>query len=141
MHHAIPLINRRTGSVIPDQYSLEGWLKHTYYILHKHGIKKEGEGALGVTAHGLRHEFLQKIIEEVTGLPAPVKFWVAGESPVGQCDPELYQLARQTIVLAAGHFDARKANAYAGSATAKAAHIKQRLERLQGQLWMTHRSE
>ncbi|MCA3168793.1 MAG: integrase domain-containing protein [Burkholderiales bacterium] len=141
MHHAIPLINRRTGSVIPDQYSLEGWLKHTYYILHKHGIKKEGEGALGVTAHGLRHEFLQKIIEEVTGLPAPVKFWVAGESPVGQYDPELYQLARQTIVLAAGHFDARKANAYAGSATAKAARIKQRLERLQGQLWMTHGSE
>ncbi len=134
MHHAIPLINRRTGSVIPDQYTLEGWLKHTYYILHKHGIKKEGEGALGVTAHGLRHEFLQKIIEEVTGLPAPVKYWVAGESPVGQYDPELYQLARQAIVLAAGHFDARKANAYAGSATAKAARIKQRLERLEGQL-------
>lgn len=38
-------------------------------VLRQHGIRKDG---LGVTPHGLRHQFGTDLFQELTGLPAPV---------------------------------------------------------------------
>ena len=54
--------NRSTGSTIPDGYTKTQWKDHFYTVLKRHGVTKAG---LGVTCHGLRHQFLQQMFESV----------------------------------------------------------------------------
>jgi hypothetical protein len=100
---AARLANPRTGSMIPEPWSLKKWYRHFYHVLQKEGITR---GGLGVTVHGLRHAYLQRMYEQVTGVPAPIKR--ADHRP----DPELHQRAMQQLVEAAGHSLAAKATAY-----------------------------
>jgi len=93
-------------SMIPRTYTLEGWRNHFYYILKKCGVRKDtANGGLGITSHGLRHEFLNQLFEHITGMPSPVKGGAG-------YDPENYMLALQIIVERAGHSDKFKAGAY-----------------------------
>jgi integrase len=96
---AARLANPRTGSMIPDPWSLKKWYCRFYDVLQKEGIT---HGARGVTVHGLRRAYLQRMNEQVTGAPAPIK----------RPDPQLYQAAMQRLVEAAGHSLAAKAPAY-----------------------------
>lgn len=89
--------------MIPEPWSLKKWYRHFYHVLQKEGITRSG---LGVTVHGLRHAYLQRMYEQVTGVPAPIK--LADHRP----DPELHQRAMQQLVEAAGHGLAAKATAY-----------------------------
>nr|WP_235028798.1 integrase domain-containing protein [Caballeronia choica] len=100
---AARLSNPRTGSMIPDPWSLKKWYRHFYHVLQKEGITRS---AKGITVHGLRHAYLQRMYEAVTGVPAPIKR--ADHRP----DPELHQAAMQRLVEAAGHSLAAKATAY-----------------------------
>jgi integrase len=100
---AARLANPRTGSMIPEPWSLKKWYRHFYHVLQKEGISRAG---LGVTVHGLRHAYLQRMYEQITGVPAPIKR--ADHRP----DPELHQKAMQQLVEAAGHSLAGKATAY-----------------------------
>lgn len=100
---AARLANPRTGSMIPEPWSLKRWYRHFYHVLQKEGITR---GGLGVTVHGLRHAYLQKMYEDITGVPAPIKL------PDHRPDPELHQRAMQQLVEAAGHSLAAKATAY-----------------------------
>jgi hypothetical protein len=100
---AARLANPRTGSMIPEPWSLKKWYRHFYHVLQKEGITR---GGLGVTVHGLRHAYLQRMYEQITGVPAPIKR--ADHRP----DPELHQRAMQQLVEAAGHSLAAKATAY-----------------------------
>ena len=100
---AARLSNPRTGSMIPDPWSLKKWYRHFYHVLQKHGITRS---AAGVTVHGLRHAYLQNMYEKITGVPAPIK------RPDHRPDPQLHQLAMQRLVEAAGHSLAAKATAY-----------------------------
>src|ERR1700712_450191 len=88
------------GSMIPEPWSLKRWYRHFYHVLQKEGITR---GRLGVTVHGLRHAYLQKMYEDITGVPAPIKL------PDHRPDPELHQRAMQQLVEAAGHSLAAKA--------------------------------
>jgi hypothetical protein len=89
--------------MIPEPWSLKKWYRHFYHVLQKEGITR---GGLGVTVHGLRHAYLQRMYEQITGVPAPIKR--ADYRP----DPELHQRAMQQLVEAAGHSLAGKATAY-----------------------------
>jgi integrase len=100
---AARLSNPRTGSMIPDPWPLKKWYRHFYHVLQQEGITR---GAKGVTVHGLRHAYLQRMYEQVTGVPAPIK------RPDHRPDPELHQAAMQRLVEAAGHSLAAKATAY-----------------------------
>ena len=100
---AARLANPRTGSMIPEPWSLKKWYRHFYHVLQKEGITR---GGLGVTVHGLRHAYLQRMYEQITGVPAPIKR--ADHRP----DPELHQRAMQQLVEAAGRSLAAKATAY-----------------------------
>jgi integrase len=98
--------NRSTGSTIPDGYTKTQWKDHFYTVLKRHGVTKSG---LGVTCHGLRHQFLQQMFERYTGVPAPIK----GSDQ--RADPALHREAMQAVVEAAGHSKEQKAGAYLSS--------------------------
>ena len=103
---AARLSNPRTGSMIPEPWTLKKWYRHFYDVLQSQGVARK---TLGVTVHGLRHAYLQRMYEQVTGVPAPIK------RPDHRPNPELHQLAMERIVTAAGHGLATKASAYISS--------------------------
>lgn len=83
---------------------------HFYYICKKFGITR---AALGVTAHGLRHQYLQQRYSSLTGLPAPVHNLVPARTyrELEQCEKD----ARQSISEEAGHFRPDISSAYISS--------------------------
>ncbi len=99
--------NHKSGTTIPVEYSLEEWRARYYYILRKYGVTKK---ELGVTGHGLRHEFLNILYERKTGVKSPVK---GGEKP----SQNILQDTLKDIAEAAGHSRVSKATAYVGSHT------------------------
>ncbi|RZT29113.1 integrase domain-containing protein [Cupriavidus agavae] len=90
-------------SLIPATYTQKQWRRRFYTVLEKHGITK---GGVGVTAHGLRHQFLQQMYQRHSGQLAAVK----GGGRV--MDVEAHRAAMLRVVEAAGHSRAAKANAY-----------------------------
>lgn len=103
LEEAARLSNPMTGSTIPADRTLKQWGDRYKTVLRKHRVNKNG---LGVTSHGLRHQYLQELYEKVSGAPAPVK--LAGTRP----DPALHEEAMSRVVAAAGHSRVTKANAY-----------------------------
>lgn len=103
LEEAAALSNGLTGSTVPADRTLSQWRDWYYYVLEKHGITKKG---IGITSHGLRHEYLQSLYEDTTGVPAPIKR--SGERP----DSQLHDEAMRRVVEAAGHSRRTKAGAY-----------------------------
>ncbi|KVS70139.1 integrase domain-containing protein [Burkholderia cepacia] len=103
LEEAARLSNGVSGSTIPAGRTLKQWRDWYYYVLAKHGVTKSG---IGVTSHGLRHEYLQSLYEQVAEVPAPIK-----GSPA-RPDPAAHEAAKRRVVEAAGHSRPSKANAY-----------------------------
>ncbi|BFG80932.1 integrase domain-containing protein [Paraburkholderia terrae] len=103
LEEAASLSNGLTGSTVPADRTLRQWRDWYYYVLEKHGVTKRG---LGITSHGLRHEYLQTLYEDTTGVPAAIKR--AGARP----DPQLHEEAMRRVVEAAGHSRLNKSGAY-----------------------------
>ncbi|AKM45346.1 Fis family transcriptional regulator [Burkholderia contaminans] len=103
LEEAARLSNGVTGSTIPAGRTLKQWRDWYYYVLAKHGLTKSG---IGVTSHGLRHEYLQTLYEDIAEVPAPIK----GSS--ARPDPTSHEDAKRRVVEAAGHSRVSKANAY-----------------------------
>jgi len=103
LEEAARLSNPYSGSTIPHGRTKAQWRDYYYAVIGKHGITKKG---LGVTSHGLRHQYLQQMYERLTGVAAPIKR--TGE----RVDRTTHQAAIQQVVEAAGHSRATKANAY-----------------------------
>ena len=87
--------------------SLKQAVKKMANIMAKFGITKKD---LGVTLHGLRHERMHDIHEEVTGQPCAVRGGIREN-----VDPDLELKARHKMTMEAGHAWLGIANAYAGS--------------------------
>lgn len=75
------------------------------YIMAKFGITRK---VLGVTSHGLRHQYLNDRYEEISGKPSPVR----GGSEVNK---ELDEMARYRVSEEAGHSRINITSAYFGS--------------------------
>jgi integrase len=103
LDEAARLTNGLTGSTVPADRTLSQWRDWYYYVLGKHGVTKRG---MGITSHGLRHEYLQTLYKGTTGVEAPIKR--AGERP----DPQLHEDAMRRVVEAAGHSRLSKSSAY-----------------------------
>lgn len=98
-------------SMIPVRYELDQWGSRYYTIVRSHGLQRDdSDGALGVTSHGLRHQYLHSLYKRLTGHDAPIKGAVT-------IDVETHRVALKTLVEHAGHSDVRKAAAYLGSPT------------------------
>ena len=56
-------------SLIPKTYTLKQWLRHVYYVLEACGISRQH----GIVAHGGRHDYANRLFEELTGEPSAVR--------------------------------------------------------------------
>ncbi|TPQ30664.1 integrase domain-containing protein [Cupriavidus pinatubonensis] len=110
LEEAAALVDPSSGSTTPASYSINAWRSRYYDVLRKYGIYKKG---LGVTSHGLRHQWLQEYYKTLTGVDAPVK---GGKAP----DLEAHRQAIQAVVEAAGHSKASKTGAYLSTFSAMA---------------------
>jgi integrase len=86
--------------------SLKQSLKRFDNVMQKAGITKR---QLGVTAHGLRHQFAHEFHVELTGVQAPIR---GGDVCV---DPHVLKVALQEIARQLGHNRPQISRAYVGS--------------------------
>jgi integrase len=103
LQEALPYANSRSGSTTPGEYSLERWKNHYYYVLRKHGITKDD---LGITSHGLRHQWVQEFYKVLTGYEAPIKGGNARPSK------DVHIAAMKAAIEAVGHSRVSKTGAY-----------------------------
>lgn len=99
------LSNDKTGSTIPSHKSLDQWINYYKSVMKKFGITKD---ELGVTSHGLRHQFLNDLYEVLTGVPSAAR---GGEMP----PIDLHKLAQLEVSKMAGHNRPGISNAYISS--------------------------
>lgn len=109
------------GSLGNPQKDLKQNIDRFSYVMKKLGITKEG---MGVTAHGLRHQRLNDLFEEIAGVPSPVRQMTAAGGPVPSIadgidkgdDPARWKQAQQIVSNVAGHGRLSISSAYTGSA-------------------------
>ena len=94
------------------------------YVIRKYGVTKSG---MGVTIHGLRHEYLNDMYFELTGTPSPVRS--AGLQV--EINALEHALASEIISHQAGHARKSITSAYIGSASAVRKGKAERLGRLE----------
>lgn len=97
------LLAQPNSSMVPQHYNFKQWKNHYYYICHQVGISRKD----GITSHGLRHERLNEIYQEITGNLSPVKGGTTA-------DEATHTIARQEIAEVAGHCRGVIAGAYIG---------------------------
>lgn len=107
LHRAKILITNKRNSLIPENYNFKQWKNHYYYVCHQHGISRKD----GITSHGLRHERLNEIYQNITGHVSPIK---KNGNSKSEAPSTLDQQARQEIAEIAGHCRSSIASAYIG---------------------------
>ena len=100
----------RRGSLIPKQYSLAQWRQHVSQVAAEFGLTKS---ALGATPHGLRHEYLCRRAEQISGLPRALR----REDPLTRREIIRDRVARQIVAIDAGHHDTYTTETYYGPRT------------------------
>jgi integrase len=117
------------GRLARKGYSLDANVKHFYYQMRKVGVTRKD---LGVTAHGLRHEYMTNKLEDETGLPAfntsCAKLHYTRE------EIERMKKAEEKVTSDAGHAREYSSRAYVGS---HAMMQKERRERVEEWIRMT----
>ena len=98
------VVDSRDAHMGDPRRDLKRNLRRLDYVLEKFGLTLRERGA---TAHGLRHEVLNDVYEDISGAPSPVR----GGGPVS---PERDRVARLAVSHLAGHARARAADAYLG---------------------------
>ncbi len=99
------------GHIGWESLSLEQAVKRFANIMQKFGITKK---EAGVTAHGLRHEYINDQYEVITGQPSPIRGGLKED-----VDPQLDLEARTRLTLDAGHSRTSITPAYFGSHSKK----------------------
>ncbi|CAB3801181.1 hypothetical protein [Pararobbsia alpina] len=87
----------------PENFTIRSWRNHYNWVMRKHGITKD---ELGITSHGLRHEWLQEYYKTLTGVDAPIK------GSADRADIEVHCEAMKTAIEAVGHSRPEKTGMY-----------------------------
>jgi len=95
-----------TDSMIPRGWSIERWRRRFYRLCRRVGLTRS---AMGITAHSLRHGYLQDLYEQLTGHASPARGGTLRDS-----DQELDRHARDVTSEAAGHSRRSVSSAYLG---------------------------
>lgn len=103
----------RNGILTIEGLTLKQMKSHVNYVLRKFNITKKG---LGVTQHGLRHQFACDLFRRHAGVPA----MALGQVPaaVYKDNPEKIRQAQKYVSRQMGHERASITSAYAGSVSA-----------------------
>ena len=124
------MVRLKNGYVGHPDKTLKQSLRRFLYVLESHGITQK---EMGITSHGLRHQRLNDLYEEVAGEPSPVRSYGHGAQSVSGADPDRVELARAKVSAAAGHARLSISSAYTGSARQA---NKSALDRIAGEhLW------
>ena len=120
---AADLARGANASLIPLKYTLIEWKSIFYRVLKTHRVVRSTEdGGLGVTAHGLRHQYMHSFYQRLTGHEPPVR-------SLQVIDSDVHKACLKTLIEAVGHSDIRKAGAYLSTPRAM-----QKLQRLRSLL-------
>jgi len=111
---ALQFAPRPSSHVGHPGLSLKQSLKRFDNVMQKAGITKR---QLGVTAHGLRHQFAHEFHVELTGVPAPIR---GGDVCA---DPHMLKVALQEIAHQLGHNRPQISRAYVGSSALPAPSV------------------
>ena len=88
------------GSLIPRRISLDKWRSRFYYRMKRLGITMKDEG---FTCHGLRHGFAQKLKQELSGKPVPIREGVAHDMNAWQeAQEQAHQKVRIEVMMEPG---------------------------------------
>jgi integrase len=119
----------KKGTITRRGTTLEQDYNHFRYVLRKLGITSK---VLGVTPHGLRHDYLNERFEQLAGVPSPV---MGGMVAIATLPKDVLRHAQQTVALEAGHGRRSISTAYLGSArnirATEMAQMRQRLQQLE----------
>lgn len=98
----------RYGLLAPNgRRKLDQAKRHFRFLCAKLGLTKEG---LGITPHGLRHQFANELYKSITGTDSPVNGGVV-------LSLDEARSARKSVSMQLGHSKPAKANAYCGTHT------------------------
>lgn len=100
--------NRKGTLSVPGKTLMQS-IDHFYYVMRKFNISRKG---LGVTAHGLRHQFAARRYQQIAGFGAPVTAHAPGNSSIVA---EVDLAARAELSRELGHFRPSITQAYTGS--------------------------
>ena len=92
--------------MIPLGRDLKQIQQRFYYVMRKIGVSK---AQLGITPHGLRHEYANDLYEAESGQKSPVR----GGRP--DIDPDLDDKARRIVAQELGHTRERIVSRYTGA--------------------------
>ena len=100
-------------SLIPRQYTLAQWRREVCAVAEAFGLTGAGRGA---TPHGLRHEYLCRRAEAISGVVRALRRTepLAGRVLIRE------RVARQIVAIDAGHHDTFTADVYYGPRNEKA---------------------
>lgn len=112
-----------SGTLSVPGLKLSQMKNHMRYLARKYGITRKGK--LGVTFHGLRHQYASTEFRERTGMPAPI----LGEQPLADyaASWEIVRAAYLDIARAMGHERPSISGAYLGRVKTLARDQQQRL--------------
>ncbi len=98
LEHARKVARQQGGSMMPERYPEKSWRSYYYSVLRRHGVTRK---ILGVTSHGLRHEYAQEQYQAVADKAAPV---VSGAgAPWNPAEIEQDRTARLEVSAHLGH--------------------------------------
>lgn len=99
--------NSSTGSLIPDTFKRNTWIRYIYKILEDVEVSRKH----GIVLHGFRHQRANDMYESLTGVKSPVR---GGEKP-----PEEDKHARRVIAEELGHSRPQITGMYCGRKPSK----------------------
>ncbi|MFA6203831.1 MAG: integrase domain-containing protein [Gallionella sp.] len=104
---AIAAADKTSGFLVSAGKDEEARLQHFYYVVRKCGLSFADSG---VTAHGLRHQYMHESFKRLLGIEPPVR---GGDLSV--LDRDELHLATQKLMERAGHSRVAIGTAYYGS--------------------------
>lgn len=107
------VVKVKSFSLTPRDYTMKKWSSHFYYICRKHGIKRSEN----IVVHGLRHQRLIDIHEEVSGRKNDLRTLASKEEIVSMTAEEKKKdhEARLYVAEVAGHGRKKITNSYIGN--------------------------
>jgi site-specific recombinase XerD len=97
----------KTGLLGGRCKTLKQKTRHFYYVLKKSGITLSDNG---ISAHGLRHQYIHTIFKSMLGIEPPVR-----GGNLNQVDKDLFHIVSHKLVERVGHSRATIGSSYYGS--------------------------
>lgn len=102
---AAAMSQAKNKRIIPAHRTLEQAYQRTRYQMRKLGLTREG---LGVTAHGLRHQYAQSRYEQIAGIPSPIcggdPAHIDRDTHLQACYDVMQQLGHSRVDVAASYY-------------------------------------